>query len=350
MTVLDNLSPQVHGQEPVESATAEALGEGVELVIGDVRDPEAWARAYDDHEVVVHLAAETGTGQSMYEVSRYCDVNVVGTARLMDFLTNSEHAVRRVVVASSRSIYGEGRYVDDEGVAHYPSARGRDALLSGLFEPTTADGRPLRATATDEGSRIHPSSVYGITKSTQEQLVLKGCSALGIPATGLRYQNVFGPGQSLANPYTGILSIFTSLIQQGRQINVFEDGLESRDFVFVDDVVRATVAAVDSDRAGESCYNVGTGSPVTVLQVVQTLADVLGVTVDSRVSGDFRAGDIRHNWADTTLVREELAFETEVDFRTGVGLFCAWATHEVPSSADSYERSLQELRARKLMG
>lgn len=349
VTVLDNLSPQIHAEGSGRDAETAALRDLVTFVEGDVRHPADWARAYTGQDVVIHLAAETGTGQSMYEVARYSDVNVTGTGHLLDLLANTDHAVRRVVVASSRSIYGEGRYVDATGTAHHPPARSRDDMVAGRFEPRTADGEPLTATATDEDARIHPSSIYGITKSTQEQMVVMGCAALGVDATALRYQNVYGPGQSLSNPYTGILSIFTSLIQRGDDINVFEDGLESRDFVFIDDVVEATARAVHSDVAGQHVYNVGTGVPVTVLDVVDTLADVLGRPASYAVSGDFRAGDIRHNWADTTRLQADLGFTPGVAFREGVELFAAWAQGFAPVSPDGYRRSLDEMRQRKLM-
>ncbi|MCW2816654.1 MAG: putative NAD-dependent epimerase/dehydratase [Nocardioides sp.] len=349
VTVLDNVSPQIHSAgSGRETATAE-LRDLVRFVEGDVRDRAAWDAAYDGQQVVVHLAAETGTGQSMYEVARYCDVNVTGTAHLLDLLANSTHSVRRVVVASSRSIYGEGRYVDSAGVAHHPPARDRAAMLSGRFDPVGPGGEALVATATDEGSRIHPSSIYGITKSTQEQMVLVGCAALGVDATALRYQNVYGPGQSLSNPYTGILSIFTSLIQRGADINVFEDGLESRDFVYIDDVVEATARAVRCDIGGQHVYNVGTGVPLTVLEVVETLGCVLGRPASYAVSGDFRAGDIRHNWADTGRLEAELGFTPRTGFRQGVERFAAWAEGFDPVSPDGYRRSLDEMRERKLM-
>jgi len=349
VTVLDSLSPQIHGEDAGQASAVAALGPGVEFVRGDVRRLDDWTNAYDDHEIVIHLAAETGTGQSMYEVARYNDVNVVGTAHLLDLLANEPHQVRRVVVASSRSIYGEGRYVDRAGGVHHPSARTRSALDSGRFDLYDAAGAPLEATATDEESRIHPSSIYAITKSTQEQLVLTGCSALGIDATALRYQNVYGPGQSLSNPYTGILSIFTSLIHHGSEINVFEDGLESRDFVFIDDVVEATVRAAGSHINGQHAYNVGTGVPVTVLEVVRALGSALGRTPAYQVTGNFRAGDIRHNWADTTRLAEALDFVPSVTFAEGVVAFARWATGYDPVSPEGYERSLMEMRERKLM-
>ena len=349
ITVLDNLSPQVHGDVAPEDVEA-TLGDGVRLVVGDVQDADAWRRCYDGQDVVVHLAAETGTGQSMYEATRYCQVNVDGTARLLDLMTNQDHGIERVIVASSRSIYGEGSYRAPDGAVHHPGARSLDDLRAGRFELYDADGTELEAIATDESAAIHPTSVYGITKSTQEQLVLRGCAALGVTAVGLRYQNVYGPGQSLSNPYTGILSIFTSLIRDGAVVNVFEDGAESRDFVFVDDVARATQLAVEAPVSGQLALNIGSGVPTSVLEVVEQLALANDREVEHRVSGDFRLGDIRHNWADLDLARRTLGFEPTVSFADGVALFATWARDEDASSAAAYEKSLQEMRSRNLMG
>ncbi|WP_139977485.1 NAD-dependent epimerase/dehydratase family protein [Nocardioides litoris] len=349
VTVLDNLSPQVHGPGSGREDETACLRELVHLVEGDVRHRPDWDRAYDGQDVVVHLAAETGTGQSMYEVARYSEVNVTGTAHLLDLLANSEHQVSRVVVASSRAIYGEGRYVDADGAVHHPTGRSRAALEQGRFEPEGPDGRPLTATATDEDARTSPTSVYGVTKATQEQLVLVGCAALGIDATALRYQNVYGPGQSLTNPYTGILSIFTSLVRRGEHINVFEDGLESRDFVYIDDVVEATARAVHTDLPGQRVYNVGTGVPVSVLEVVESLGTLLGRAPAYDVTGTFRAGDIRHNWADTARLQADLGLVPGTGLRQGMEHLLAWATQFEPAPPTRYRDSLAELRDRKLM-
>jgi len=348
VTVLDNLSSQVHGEDVSRAGVASWLPKEVRFVLGDVREPDAWAAAYSGEDIVIHLAAETGTGQSMYQAHRYCDVNINGTARLIDLLTAGKHNIEKVVVASSRSIYGEGKYVDAEGRTFYPGTRSRSDLLSRRFEPHIGGGA-LSAVATDEESKIHPSSLYGVTKATQEQLVLESCRALGIGAAGLRYQNVYGPGQSLKNPYTGILSIFSNLMLSGAAINVFEDGLESRDFVFVDDVVNATVLAALSEDRQQEYYNVGSGVPTNVLTVVHELGVALGLTPVYEVTGQFRAGDIRHNWADTRKVRERLGFTAQVSFTEGVRALCEWARSQERSDVGSYRKSLTEMRAKGLM-
>lgn len=350
ITVLDNLSPQIHGENPHESALYKLLPSSARFVKGDVRDRNAWESVLPGQEVIVHLAAETGTGQSMYEIDRYVDVNARGTSLLLDMLAKKEAdsaSVRRLVVASSRAIYGEGKYQGSDGYV-YPTARALEDLQNGIFEcrdPST--GAIATPVPTDEASRIHPSSIYGITKQVQEQLILTGGAALGIGAVALRYQNVYGPGQSLKNPYTGILSIFSTLLLQGKDVNIFEDGKESRDFVFIDDVVNATIAAIDSDVTGRA-YNVGTGEATDVLTVAQLLKSNYGCGGELKISGNFRIGDIRHNIADLSKIKQDIGFVPQISFAEGVKAFSRWVqTQEITDSG--YERSVDELRAKGLL-
>lgn len=349
VTVLDSLASQVHTGRPEESLLFRSLGSNIRFIRGDVTSREDMAAALAGQEVVVHLAAETGTGQSMYEIERYCRVNVGGTALLLDLLANSPHSVRRLVVASSRAVYGEGKYWSKKSGAVYPNPRSPQEMTSGDFEikhPGCAE--PLTAVATDEGSKLHPSSVYGITKLTQEQLVMTVCPPLGIIPVAFRYQNVYGPGQSLSNPYTGILSIFSNLIMSGTGINVFEDGLESRDFVFVDDAVDATILGIHRPEAANEVFNVGSGRPVSVRLVADTLSKHLGKHVPITVSGNFRIGDIRHSYACLKKINSLLGFSPAYDFDAGVALFCAWAS--AAGSANSrYEASLAEMRGKGLL-
>ena len=243
VTVLDNLSEQIHGKN---SELLNTIIDQVHFIKGDVRNAEDWMKALKNQEVVVHLAAETGTGQSMYEVQKYTEVNINGTAIFLDYLVNEKHSIQKVVIASSRAIYGEGKYNCEEHGIIYPNERKENDLLKGEFEPKCpVCNTDLMVLLTDENSKIHPSSVYGITKQNQEQMVLNVCQSINIPAVAFRYQNVYGPGQSLKNPYTGILSIFSTQIKNGNDLNIFEDGLESRDFVFIDDVVNATILGIE---------------------------------------------------------------------------------------------------------
>ncbi len=349
VTVLDNLLAQVHGEDPERSEGYRAIADKTAFIRGTVTDRATLERALEGQAVVVHLAAETGTGQSMYEIERYNAVNIGGTALLLDILANSDHSVKRVVVASSRSIYGEGRYRTPDGQFVYPDHRAEADMQAGDFAVKHPGVQgALELVSTDEDSKIHPSSVYGITKQVQEQLVMTVCPSIGIEGVAFRYQNVFGPGQSLSNPYTGILSIFSNLMMQGKPINIFEDGEESRDFVFVDDVVEATVLGVEHPAAANEVFNVGTGVPVTVMTVASTLSRLLEADVPIEISGNFRLGDIRHNYADMSKIERKLGFTPDYSFEQGIARLAAWAKASGPQ-ASSYEESLAEMRRKGLM-
>lgn len=349
VTVLDNLSPQIHGADPEQSALYRSIRDRVRFIRGDVTHRDQLSSALAGQQVVVHFAAETGTGQSMYEIQRYCQINVGGTALLLDLLANAVKGVERVVVASSRSVYGEGKYLSPEIGPVYPGHRNAEDMSAGLFEVTyTGCSQPLALAPTDEDSKIHPSSVYGITKQTQEQLVMTVCPTIGIDPVAFRYQNVYGPGQSLSNPYTGILSIFSNLAMNGKKINVFEDGKESRDFVFIDDVIDATVLGIEKDRAKGNVFNVGSGCSVDVLTVAMTIASYINPKVSIAISGDFRLGDIRHNFACLSKIKESLGFMPKYSFERGVGLFCQWAVAQGARHSD-FQRSLDEMASRGLL-
>lgn len=350
ITVLDNLSEQIHGPDPEASSLYLAVRDKARLIRGSVCDRDTLVLALSGQEVVVHLAAETGTGQSMYMVDHYTRTNIQATATMLDILGGQKnHGIRRMVIASSRSIYGEGKYLDSNGRPTYPSHRAESDMHAGRFElydPNTK--APLTLVATDEDSLIHPSSVYGITKQVQEQLVMTVAPLIGIEPVALRYQNVYGPGQSLSNPYTGILSIFSNLIMQGGTINVFEDGLESRDFVFIDDVVDATLSAIEHDNAAGHIFNVGSGVRTSVLTVVDQLRSAFGSDATSRITGNFRLGDIRHNFADLSRISTILGYRPKVDFAEGIRRFVSWAATQGPKNS-AYEHSLTEMAQRGLM-
>lgn len=350
VTVLDNLSPQIHGDNPsVTSAIFASLPESVRFVKGSVTDRAVLERVMQGQDAIVHLAAETGTGQSMYEVDRYVDVNVHGTALILDILVkNSHNTVRNVVVASSRAIYGEGKYRSPAAGILYPGPRKEKDMLEGQFEHLCPiSGEPMECVPTDEESKIHPTSLYGITKQTQEQMVMTTCRSIGIAASALRYQNVYGPGQSLSNPYTGILSIFSTRIKNGNPINIFEDGLESRDFVYIDDVVDATYAALTNANAADNVFGIGSGVRTSVMDVAMTLREVYASDVSVSVTGAFRLGDVRHVYADLTRAREMLGFEPKVSFGEGIARFAEWVDRQ-QVMADTYEKSIAEMREKGL--
>jgi dTDP-L-rhamnose 4-epimerase len=347
--VLDTLSPQIHGDNPAKTSPLyQSIVNKVEFIKGSVTSRTDWENALKDQQIVVHFAAETGTGQSMYEVERYSTVNISGTAIMLDLLTNWDYNIEKVIIASSRSIYGEGKYQADNHQYVYPSHRNDEDMKAGNFEVQHPGADNLKLVATDEGAKIHPSSVYGITKQVQEQLIMNVCGAIGIPAVSFRYQNVYGPGQSLSNPYTGILSIFSTRIMNRQDINIFEDGLESRDFVYIDDVVEATLAGIEKSEANNQIFNVGTGKAITVLEVAQSLMKYFEIEVPYHVSGMYRVGDIRHNYADISLLENVLGITPTVQFDEGIKRFVNWVKNQ-SIAASTYEASLEEMRKKGLL-
>lgn len=348
VTVLDNLSPQIHGENPTETSSLYlSIKDKVRFIHGTVTSKADWEKALKDQDAIVHYAAETGTGQSMYEVEKYVDVNINGTALMLNLLVNGSYNVKKVVVASSRSIYGEGKYISKELGAVYPTQRNSIHMDQGDFEVKYPNSSALTLVGTDEESKIHPSSVYGITKQNQEQMVLTVCPTVDIAGVAFRYQNVYGPGQSLKNPYTGILSIFSTQIKNGNNINIFEDGLESRDFVYIDDVVDATILGLEKEEANNQVFNVGTGVATNVLTVANELVKNYGVDVSINVSGNYRLGDIRHNYADLTKINKLLGFTPKVSFEAGLKNFAEWVnTQEVQE--DKYQKSIDEMKAKGL--
>ncbi|MEK6763050.1 MAG: NAD-dependent epimerase/dehydratase family protein [Nitrospirota bacterium] len=347
--VLDNLSPQVHGANPEASPLFRSIQGKVEFLHGSVTNRTDLMKALSGIETVIHLAAETGTGQSMYAIRHYTDVNIGGTALLLDLIANESFPVRKIVVASSRAVYGEGKYWCRDHGSVFPVGRFAENMKNGNFEVhCPLCGVPARLAPTDEDAPVRPASVYGITKLTQEQMVLTIGKALRISALAFRYQNVYGPGQSLSNPYTGILSIFSTRIRNGGSINIFEDGKESRDFVFIDDVVAATISGIESEASLVDVFNVGSGVAIDVSTIANGLQRMLGQTVPVRVSGQFRMGDIRHSLADLTKVRALLGFEPAVTMEEGLRRFVSWVIGE-GVQADWYEESLRELETKGLL-
>lgn len=348
VTVLDNLSPQIHTDNPLNSALYLSIMDKVKFIKGNVTNRSDFESAIKGQDIIVHFAAETGTGQSMYQIEKYTNVNIEATAIMLDILTNTKHQVKRVLIASSRSIYGEGKYLSKENGVVYPSHRKSDDMSKGDFNVYYGNSKEvLELLATDEESKIHPSSVYGITKQVQEQLIMTVCPTIGIEAVSLRYQNVYGPGQSLSNPYTGILSIFSNLILSGKELNIFEDGLESRDFVYIDDVVEATILGIEKEEAANEIFNVGFGKAIDVLTIAKMLVVNYEADTKINISGNYRIGDIRHNFADLTKVTSKLGFIPKFDFAKGSSEFCQWVkSQEIPAS--NYTQSLDEMRSKGL--
>lgn len=348
VTVLDSLEKQIHGEISENSQLYMSIKDKVDFVKSSVTDREVMERLLCKADAVIHLAAETGTGQSMYEIEKYCRTNIGGTALLLDILANKKTPVKKVIVAESRAIYGEGKYFCENCGTVYPLARNEKDMTDGDFAVKCPHcGENVRLVATNESSKIHPTSVYGITKQVQGQLVHCVCQAIGIPSVSFRYQNVYGPGQSLKNPYTGILSIFSNSLRQNHDINIFEDGTESRDFVYIDDVADATILAIENDRCAYKAFNVGTGKSVDVMTVAKYLKEFYKSDSEIHISGNFRLGDIRHNYADISLARDILGYEPKFTFEQGLKKFCEWVLTQ-PVEQDNYKKSLDEMKAKGL--
>ena len=349
VSILDNFLPQIHGNK---NELPDDLKGKVKLIIGDVADKKLLYEALHGQDAIIHYAAETGTGQSMYAVGHYSNVNIQATANLCDYIINESHHIKTVIVASSRSIYGEGKYFSNEFGIVYPNSRTFNNVKDSFEVPCPVSGKyNLEVKPTNESSKIHPSSFYGITKQVQEQMIILATGLKNITGYALRYQNVYGPGQSLKNPYTGILSIFTRLALQNEEINIFEDGLESRDFVHIDDVVNATVSCLKLNKTQQCILNVGSGIPISVLDVANEIVSYLKSDSQIKISGTFREGDIRHNFADLTLIYETIGFQPKWSFKEGLHSFIDWALlqNDIPKDTSDYKKSLGELKERGLL-
>ncbi|MYZ49354.1 NAD-dependent epimerase/dehydratase family protein [Propylenella binzhouense] len=339
--ILDNLTPQVHpdGTPPAY------VPPGAELIVGDVRDRETVARALQGVDLVCHLAAAVGVGQSMYEIERYTSINNLGTAVLLEALAQAD--VRRVLVASSMSLYGEGLARDGDRLVE-PEERPIEQLKAGQWELRTPDGRVLEPVPTPETKRPSLSSIYALGKYDQERMTLIFGRAYGREAVALRFFNVYGPDQALSNPYTGVLAIFGSRFLNDRPPMLFEDGGQRRDFVHVRDVARACRLALESPRAPGQAINVASGESRSVLDVAQALARATGKThLTPHVVGKYRAGDIRHCFADITLARDLLGFEPRVPFEEGIAELAEWLAGQI--AVDRVEQANEELSRRGLV-
>jgi len=343
--VLDTLEPQVHGPDGQLPAYWNSRAE---LVRGSVTDPGVVARALDGIDVVLHQAALVGVGQSMYNMVRYCQVNTLGAAVLLEEVVKRRKQIRKVLVASSMSVYGEGAYRTPQGDTRAPHLRGRDQLARDEWEmcdPVT--GTSLAPIPTPETKPLHPTSVYAVTKRDHEELFLTVGYAYRIPTVALRYFNIYGERQALSNPYTGVAAIFSARVLNGQPPVVFEDGEQSRDFVHVSDVVRANLLALETDHADYQALNVGTGRPTTVRQVADAILGALGARdLAPTVLGKFREGDIRHCYADITLARTLLGYEPRVAFAEGMRQLVEWVRGQ--RAVDRFDDAHQQLVTRGL--
>ncbi len=340
--VLDSLIDQVHGA--VDGSAM--LNDEAEFIRADIRDKAAVARALEGVGSVIHLAAEVGVGQSMYEVERYTSTNDVGTAVLFEALIDKP--VRRVVTASSMSIYGEGLYKDADG-QHVEDAA-RSGIVDGQrnWEPTDARGRPLAPVATPEWKRPNLASIYALNKYVQERTTHIMAAPYGIEGVCLRLFNVYGPGQALSNPYTGVLAIFAARLLNGQQPMIFEDGKQRRDFVHVLDAARAFADALTLPGAAGGTFNIGSGHDRSVTDIAIDLARAMGKNaIEPEILGKARTGDIRHCFCDTTLAADKLGFEARQDFGKGLADLASWVAEQ--TAKDSVGQMRAELEARGLV-
>ena len=341
---LDNLDPQVHprGERP------DYLDSDVELQAGDVRDRDAVRRALDGVDAVVHFAAAVGVGQSMYEIERYTSINAIGAAVVLEEALERRETIRKLLVASSMSIYGEGQYrnpsTGESGLA--PWIRPEEQLAARQWDVLAEDGTPLDPEPTSEAKPLRPTSIYAINKRDHEEMFLTVGAAYAIPAVALRFFNVYGERQALSNPYTGAAAIFSSRLLNDRAPLVFEDGRQTRDFIDVRDIARCCALALTGDGADGRTLNVGTGVPTSIVAVAETIARGLGKEIEPELVGKYRAGDIRHCYADTTLAQQLLGFSAEIPFESGMQDLLEWL--EGQEAEDSVDAAREALVARGL--
>lgn len=348
VTVLDNLSSQIHGQNPEqESPLFISIRDKVKFIKGDITIRSDWEKALKNQDVIVHLAAETGTGQSMYQIERYNKTNSYGTALMMDILVNYPNKVKKIILGSTRAIYGEGKYKTENNEIVYPLSRKPSDMQKGIFEIIDDNGIKLKPLPTSEDSKVQPISMYGITKVNQEEIIKGVCESIGLDYVILRFQNVYGVGQSMKNPYTGILAVFSTQILTNNNIILFEDGLSVRDFIEITDVVKACKRSIESEKANNKTINVGTGIPTTIKNVAKYLNKAFEKDVPIDITGGFRLGDIRFNVADLTLMKKYLEFEPKILFEEGINKYVKWAKQQ-KITENSFQNSLKEMEVKGL--
>lgn len=344
VTVFDNLDRQVH-------TTGELPGyfnKKAKFIKGDVRDCGAFKDVVLDSEVIFHEASAVGVGQSQYEIKKYVDVNIGGTANLFNILVNEKHKVKKVLIAASMSSYGEGKYKCAKCGIVRPQLRTEDEMSGGDWEPVCpACKSNMEPVSTDEDAKQNCNSIYALTKKAQEDMCIMIGKAYEIPAVALRYFNVYGPRQSLSNPYTGVAAIFMSRIKNDHSPVVYEDGLQTRDFVSVHDIVKANIMAMENPKADYKVFNVGTGMPLTIKSIAETLAKLYGKNIKPNITNKFRKGDVRHCYADITSIKKTLGWESKISFSSGMRELIDWS--RTAESVDKFEEAVAELKERGLV-
>ena len=345
VTIFDNLDPQVHpGSTPPEH-----LNKDAEFIKGDVLDRDAFKKALEGKEAVFHKAAAVGVGQSQYMINYYTSVNIMGTSNLLDILANEKHSIGKVVVAASMSSYGEGTYECKKCGSVRPELRTVNQMEKGDWNNYCPScGEAVTPVPTPESSKQNINSIYAITKMNQEQMVLNIGQTYDIPSVALRYFNVYGPRQSLSNPYTGVAAIFMSRIKNGNRPAVYEDGMQTRDFISVYDIVQSNIRALETEKGNYRSFNIGCGKPLTIKSIAETLAELYGRgDIKPEILGKYRKGDVRHCYADTTSAKELLGFEAKTGFAEGMASLIEWARDA--ESEDRFDDAAAELKKKGLI-
>ncbi len=345
VTVVDVMAEQIHGEDMEKSYLYKKIQGKCNFICGDLCDYRIAEKSIAENQYIIHLAAETGTGQSMYQINQYNKVNIMGTSNLFQAISNQKKdcKVNKIILSSSRSVYGEGKYICPKCGIVYPDSRKKENMLNGDFRLyCPACDAELKLVPTTENSEIKPCSLYAFTKYAQEQMLKTMCPALDIDYTIVRFQNVYGVGQSLKNPYTGILSVFSALLLENKPVNIFEDGLESRDFINVADAASGVIACLSASKSNSQIINIGSGKGTSVIKIAKYLKEAYRSESKLNITGDFRVGDIAHNVADITKAKKILGFEQKVFLEQGLDEFCNWVIHQ-DNDCGRYEASLVEM-------
>ena len=344
VTIFDNLDPQVHAN----SSPPNYLNKSAKFIKGDVRDYEALKGVMCDANAVFHLAAAVGVGQSQYQIKKYVEVNIGGTANLLDILANHKNKIEKLVVAASMSSYGEGKYECPSCGIVRPCLRPEEQMKNGDWELKCPNcKREVNPMPTDEKTIQNCNSIYALTKKSQEDMVLNIGNAYKIPAVALRYFNVYGPRQSLSNPYTGVAAIFMSRIKNGNSPVIYEDGLQTRDFISVYDIVDATLLAMKKEEADYKVFNVGTGEDLTIKRVAETLAELYEKDIKPIITNKFRKGDVRHCYPDISRIKDKLGFSSKVSLEEGMKELIEWAKQT--EAIDRFDQAARELQEKGLV-
>lgn len=345
IVVLDSLTEQIHGKDYIKSYLFNRIKDKCIFIKGDIRDYNTVKKAIIDCDYIIHLAAETGTGQSMYEINQYNEVNVMGMSNIFQAISSngSDSKVKKIILASSRSVYGEGEYLCPKCGRVHPKARLKENMINKDFNMyCEICNSALSLIPTNESCEVTPNSLYAFTKYAQEKMIETMCPALGIEYTIFRFQNVYGVGQSLKNPYTGILSIFSTLLLENKELNIFEDGLESRDFINVSDIADGVIAALSNSNANSEIINLGSGISTSVIEIAQILKKIYNSDSKINITGDFRIGDIAHNIADISKAKKILNFSPKISLEEGLIQFGNWVKKQETDNS-KYEKSLNEM-------